>query len=138
MPDISQFMPRMTAADFCDRNAATFPDKEALVDRHRRLTWGQAKDFSDGLALGLINLGLQRNALVLVQLPNCVELFLVRLAAEKAGLRLITVTAAFRHAELFPIVQFTKPEAVITLREYRDFNHHELFETIRGPELKHI
>ena len=128
----------MTAADFCDRNAEAIPDKEALVDRQRRLTWRQAKDFSNGLATGLMKLGLQRNALVLVQLPNGVELFLVRLAAEKAGLRLITVTAAFRQAELLPIVQFTKPETVITLREYRDFSHHELFERIRGPELKHI
>src|SRR5262249_50747047 len=43
-----------------------------------------------------------------------------------------------RHAELLPIAQFTKPEVVIGLREYRRFNHHELFESIRGPELKHI
>ena len=128
----------MTAADFCDRNALSLPNKEALVDRNQRLTWAQVKDLSDRLALALIDLGLQRNALVLVQLPNCAELFLTRLAAEKAGLRLITVTAAFRHAELRPIVQFTKPEAVITLREYRDFNHYDLFEKIRVPELKHI
>jgi non-ribosomal peptide synthetase component E (peptide arylation enzyme) len=138
MPDVSQFMPPMTAADFCDRNAESIGNKEAIVDRHRRLTWSQVKDLSDRLAVGLINLGLQRNALILVQLPNWAELFLVRLAAEKAGLRLITVTAAFRYAELFPIVQFTKPEVVITLREYRDFNHYELFEKIRIPELKHI
>jgi non-ribosomal peptide synthetase component E (peptide arylation enzyme) len=128
----------MTAADFCDRNAELLPHKEALVDRYRRLTWAQVKDLSDRLALALIDLGLQRNAIVLVQLPNGVELFLVRLAAEKAGLRLVTVTAAFRRAELLPITQFTKPEAVITLRTYRDFNHYELFEAIRGPELKHI
>jgi non-ribosomal peptide synthetase component E (peptide arylation enzyme) len=128
----------MTAADFCDRNAQSLPNKEALIDRNRRLTWRQVKDLSDRLAVGLIRLGLDRNALVLVQLPNSVELFLVRLAAEKAGLRLITVTSAFRAAELAPILQFTKPEAVITLNEYRGFNHHELFQSLRGPELKHI
>jgi non-ribosomal peptide synthetase component E (peptide arylation enzyme) len=138
MPNISQFMPPMTAADFCDQNGLLLADKEAIVDRRRRLTWAQVKDLSDRLALGLIDLGLERNAKVLVQLPNCAELFLVRLAAEKAGLRLITVTAAFRYAELFPIVQFTSPEAVITLREYRGFSHYELFEKIRGPELRHI
>jgi non-ribosomal peptide synthetase component E (peptide arylation enzyme) len=128
----------MTAADFCDRNAQSLPHKAALVDPRRRLTWKQVRELSDKLALGLIHLGLPQNAHVLVQLPNCAELFLVRLAAEKAGLRLITVTSAFRHAELLPIVQFTKPEAVITLREYRGFNHHELFESIRGPELKNM
>src|SRR5438045_5496767 len=86
----------MTAADFCDRNAQLLPNKEALIDRTRRLTWRQVKDYSDRLAVGLIGLGLEHNALVLVQLPNSVELFLLRLAAEKAGFRLITVTSAFR------------------------------------------
>src|SRR5205809_5165625 len=138
MLNSSQLMPPMTAADFCDRNARALSDKEALIDRHRRLTWAQVKDLSDRLAVALVDLGLGRNAVVLVQLPNCSELFLVRLAAEKAGLRLVTVTAAFRYAELFPIVQFTKPEAVITLQEYRGFNHYQLFEKIRVPELKHI
>src|ERR1051326_965185 len=128
----------MTAADFCDRNAQLFPNKESLVDRNRRLTWRQVKELSDKLAAGLINLALAHNALVLVQLPNCAELFLVRLAAEKAGLRLITVTAAFRQAELFPILDFTKPEAVITLRTYRGFNHYDCFESLRSPLLKHI
>src|SRR5713226_10759604 len=111
MTDISQFMPPMTAADFCDRNGLSLANKEAVVDRHHRFTWAEVKDLSDRLALSLIDLGLQRNALVLVQLPNCAELFLIRLAAEKAGLRLITVAAAFRYAELLPIVQFTRPEA---------------------------
>src|SRR5207237_5117280 len=58
--------------------------------------------------------------------------------ADKSGLQLIPVTSAFRAAELAPILQFTKPEAVITLNEYRGFNHHELFQSLRGPELKHI
>ena len=128
----------MTAADFCDRNAQSFSSKEALIDRKRRLTWQEVKDLSDRLAVGLIRFGLERDALVLVQLPNSAELFLVRLAAEKAGLRLITVTSAFRAAELSPIVHFTKPKAVITVREYRGFNHQELFESLRSPELKHI
>ncbi|MBI3016021.1 MAG: acyl--CoA ligase [Candidatus Tectomicrobia bacterium] len=131
-------MPLMTAADFCDRHAREIGHQEALVDRWRRLSWSQVKDLSDRLALRLLALGLQRDDRVLVQLPNGAELFLARLACEKAGLRLLTVTPTFRRAELAPIVQFTKPAAAIIPREYRGFNHHELLESIRTPELKHL
>ena len=104
-------MPFMTAADFCDRNAREFGTNEALVDRRQRLTWSQVKQFSDRLAASLVKLGLERDAKVLVQLPNCAELFLIRLACEKAGVRLVTVTPTFRLAELAPIIRFTGPEA---------------------------
>ncbi len=131
-------MPLLTASDCCDRNGREIGEKEAIVDRCRRLTWAQVKELSDRLALWFLNLGLQRNSRVLVQLPNCAELFLVRLACEKAGLRLITVRPAFRYAELSSIVQFTRPETVIIPREFRGFNHYELFQKIRTPELKHV
>ncbi len=131
-------MPLMTAADFCDRNAREFGEREALVDRRHRLTWSQVKELSDRLALGLLRLGLRRDSRVLVQLPNWAELFLTRLAGEKAGLRLITVTPSFRRAELSSIVRFTRPEAAIIAKDYRRFNHYELLESIRTPELKHV
>lgn len=131
-------MPAMTAADFCDRNAEQFGGKEALVDCRRRLTWSQVKQASDRLASNLLALGLQRDAKVLVQLPNWAELFLLRLACEKAALRLVTVTPAFRFAELAPIVRFTRPEAAIVPKSYRGFDYCELLERVRNPELRHL
>jgi len=136
--EISRFVPLMTAADFCDRNGRDIEGKEAIVDSRRRLTWAQVKELSDRLALGFMALGLERQGRVLVQLPNCAELFLVRLACEKAGLRLITVSPSLRFAELSPIVQFTRPEAIIIPYEHRGFNYYELFERIRVPELKYV
>ena len=108
-------MPLMTAADFCDRNAREFGANEALVDRRQRLTWSQVKQLSDRLAASLVKLGLQRDAKILVQLPNCAELFLIRLACEKAGVRLVTVTPTFRLAELAPIIRFTGPKRPLFL-----------------------
>jgi non-ribosomal peptide synthetase component E (peptide arylation enzyme) len=136
--DIARLMPLMTAADWCDLNSRKLGDKEALVDRRQRLNWTQVKELSDKLAWAFGRLGLEPNSPLLVQLPNSVELFLVRLACETAGLRLITVAAAFRAAELTPIVQLTRPEAAIIPREYRSFDHYELIQKIRNPELKHI
>ena len=131
-------MPLMTAADFCDRNAVEIGAREALVDRKRRLTWSQVKQLSDSVALNLLRLGLKRDAKILVQLPNCAELFLTRLACEKAGLRLITVTPTFRLAELAPIMRFTRPVAAIIPSVYRGVNYLELLQAARAEELRAI
>jgi non-ribosomal peptide synthetase component E (peptide arylation enzyme) len=138
LEEIARYMPAMTAADFCDRNAEQFGGKEALVDWRRRFTWSEVKDLSDRLASNLLALGLERDAKIIVQLPNWAELFLVRLACEKAGLRLVTVTPNFRSAELGPIVRFTRPQAAIIPGVYRGFDYCELLESVRNPELKYL
>jgi non-ribosomal peptide synthetase component E (peptide arylation enzyme) len=135
---ISRIMPLMTAADFCDRNAREFGVKEALVDSRQRLTWSQVKQLSDRLAASLVKLGLHRDAKVLVQLPNCAELFVTRLACEKAGVRLVTVTPTFRLAELAPIIRFTGPEAAIIPKHHRGMNHLDLLEAARTEELRFV
>jgi non-ribosomal peptide synthetase component E (peptide arylation enzyme) len=135
---VSAIMPPMTAADFCDRNAAEFGAREALVDARRRLTWREVSKLSDNLALRLVDLGLQRDARVLVQLPNCAELFLTRLACEKAGIRLITVTPAFRRAELAPIIRFTRPDAAIIPKAYRGVDYFELLHAAWTEPLRLI
>jgi len=67
--------------DFWERNAKAFPDKEALVDSKVRLTWEQAKQQKDRIALGLIDMGIQRDEVILAQLPNWVESYLLRLGS---------------------------------------------------------
>lgn len=135
---ISQIMPLLTAADCCDRNAREIGGREALVDRRRRLTWSRVKECSDRLALSLLDLGLRHDDRILVQLPNGVELFLTRLACEKAGLRLVTVTPTFRRAELAPILDFTRPAAAVIPREHRGFDHYGMIESLRPSELRHL
>jgi non-ribosomal peptide synthetase component E (peptide arylation enzyme) len=135
---ITEIMPLMTAADFCDRNAGERGAREAVVDRNRRLTWLQVKQLSDALALNLLRLDLKRDSKVLVQLPNCAELFLTRLACEKAGIRLVTVTPTFRLAELAPIMRFTRPTAAILPWVYRGVNYLELLQAARAEELRTV
>lgn len=135
---ISRIMPLMTAADFCDRNAREFGAREALVDRRRRLNWSDVKQLSDRLAAGLVKLGLKRDARLLVQLPNCAELFLARLACEKAGIRLVTVTPTFSLAELAPIIRFTSPEAAIIPKVHRGINYLDLLEAARTEDLRSV
>ena len=135
---LSRYMPLKTAADWCDDNAEKFGAREALVDSRRRLTWSCVKELSDRLALALLGFGLERDATVLIQMPNSAELFLTRLACEKAGLRLVTVAPSLRRAELQPIVEFTRPTVAIIPAEYRGLQHAELLAQVRVAELQQV
>ena len=92
-------------SDYWEKNAEEYPDREALVDTlGRRLTFAQVKEQIKRIALGLIDLGLEKDDRIGIQLPNCVEGFLTRLACEKAGVISIALMQVYRHVELVEIL----------------------------------
>ena len=100
----------VTFAEACNRNADELDDRVAVVDRRQRFDWGAVKTISDRLALQLLERGVMRPDVALVHLPNVAEQFLLRLACEKAGVRVVLTSTWFREAELFPIVAHTRPK----------------------------
>lgn len=130
---------RLTMSHIWDRNATQFPSKEAIADPFRALTWAQAKNFIDRAAAGLIGLGLKRDDLVVVQLPNSVELHLLRVACEKAGVLCLPVLSNMREHEIRYILEHTQAAAIVTPTELRSFDYVNMIKSIRPylPQLKH-
>jgi len=122
---------RELTVDFWDRNASLYPDEEALVDSRNRLTWLQAKQRIDRLAFGLLDLGFKKDDVLLIQLYNSVELNLIRLACEKAGILLAIVPYTFRHTELESVLKQVEAKGVFISYEFRGFNYFQMFEEIR-------
>jgi len=112
----------VTVSEAVDRNAREMGDVEGVVDATRRLTWSQVKERSDRLAMALLDLGLLRNDVVLVQMANGVDLYTVRVGCEKAGVRQVAVPVTFREAELRAIVETTRPVMAFVAPEYRGFS----------------
>ncbi|MFZ5631413.1 MAG: AMP-binding protein [Bacillota bacterium] len=128
-------------SDYWEENARKFPDKEALIDSiGNRLTWSQAKQQIDRLAVGLIELGLGKDDRIAIQLPNRVEGFIARVAAEKAGLISIALMHVYRHSELTEILGRIEASAVIIPWKYRNFDYFEMIREVRPglPKLKHV
>ncbi len=129
-----------TMASCWDRKAARYPDREAVVDSKTRLTWKQAKLWTDRMALGLLRLGLKKDEVVVVQLPNSVELTLLRVACEKVGLLCLPVLRTFRHSEMEHILRSSNASAIVILREFRGWDYRKMVEELRPrlPSLKHV
>ena len=129
-----------TFYDFYERNVREFGDREALVDSKYRLTWAQAKRLIDGIAQTFAQMGIPKDARIIIQSPNSVYGFLARVASERAGLISLTVYPYLRERELEHFVEKTQAEAVIICYIYRNFNYLEMYKGLqaRFPFLKHI
>ncbi len=130
---------RLTMSHIWDRNAAQSPHKEAIADPFKTLTWAEAKKFIDKAAAGLIDLGLDRDQLVVLQLPNSVELHLLRIACEKAGVICLPVLSNMREHEILYILEYTGAAAIVVPAEFRGFDYGSMMKGIRHqlPKLKH-
>ncbi len=128
--------------DYWDRNARQWPHKEALVDSlGSRLTWAEAKEKIDRIALSLVkDMKLNKDDRLMVQLPNCVEQVLVRLACEKAGVLSIPEMTTFRQTELGEIASRTEAVGIVIPKQYRKFDHYEMVKELQSglPNLKHV
>jgi len=130
----------MTISNVWDRNAREHPNRAAMEDPRVTLTWSEAKQWIDRVALGLLELGIERDEVLVVQLPNCIELHLLRVVGEKAGIGCVPVTSNMRRAELEHILGQTGAVGVVIPWEYREFNYVDMIEGIRPglPNLRHI
>ena len=125
---------------FWDRCARDYPDKEAIVDAETRMTYAQAKRWIDRVALGLLELGINRDDVIVAQLSNKVEAVLVGCAMEKVGALMARAAATLRHREMEHVLKLTEAVGVIIQPRHRDFDYYGMIQEIRPnvPSLKHI
>ena len=129
-----------TLSDHWERNAKRNPNGVAVSDGQRALSWQEAKLWTDRLALALIQLGLERDDLLAIQLPNSVELPLIRVACEKAGILSLPLPRTLRQAEMGQCLGFTQAAAVVLPWVFRDFDYFGMIGELREqlPHLRHI
>lgn len=91
------------------------PNREVLTDgQPRRLTYAQLASEVDRMSVRLHRLGLRRDDIIIVQLVNSVEQYVVYLAGLRLGLIISPVPVQYREHELAQILALTHARAVIT------------------------
>ena len=123
-----------------EENAKKYPDKESFVDSRNRLTFSQIKKMSDRLALGFIEMGLKKDQIIVMQIPNCAEYFIVRSAARKAGLITLFTQMNMRHNEIKFACKQTDAVGVVVIAESRGFNYFKMAKELHPdlPDLEYI
>ncbi len=131
----------LTLHDMFTLNADRYPDRLALVDAPNRAeftvgdpvrwTYGQVRDRADRLAAALVAEGVGTGDVVVVQLPNVVELALVYLAAARIGAIVSPLPVQFRAHELRLTCSLLQPRVCIAATNVNGFDHVELLRSIR-------
>ena len=135
-----------TINDDLDACAAGHPDKVALTALQvesgsvRRFTYRELAAMADRIAVGLSRLGVGRNDVVAMQLPNWWEFTLTYLACSRIGAVLNPLMHIFRERELSFMLRHGEAKVVIVPKVFRGFDHEQMVQALRPalPALKHV
>ena len=110
------------ASALAERVRAT-PEREALTDGTRRLSYRELADCIDRMAARLRALGIAAGDVVTIQLPNWIEFAFVFFALERLGAVAVTVSVDFRSRELEYIMHFAGSKIFVCCARFRGFDH---------------
>jgi acyl-CoA synthetase (AMP-forming)/AMP-acid ligase II len=127
-----------TLIDFFKEQAAESPAKICLVDppnkeslvglKPEKLTFQELDRAVDAVGEGLIDKGIKKDDIIIVQLPNSWELAMLYLAICRAGALISPMPMQWRQSELDHIARMTEARAVITVDSFNNFAHKAMAE----------
>ena len=122
------------------RHAQATPEREALVDSSRRLSFAETVKSMQRLALKFHQAGIQSGDRVGRQLPVCVGGQIVDLALSAIGAVYITVPVQWRNSEWTHLLEATEAAAMVIPGQWGDFDFVAMARSVQAshPSLKHI
>jgi 2,3-dihydroxybenzoate-AMP ligase/mycobactin salicyl-AMP ligase len=135
-----RWWPGLTFGDVLDRAADVHPDKVAFVDRKTRLTYGEAREKANRLAVGLMDLGIRPLERVLVQLPNWNEFVLVYFALQKIGAITVLLIDRYRQYEIKHLIRLTGASGWIVPAAYKKIDYGPILRDVlkEHPEVRNV
>jgi cyclohexanecarboxylate-CoA ligase len=135
-----------TINDELDACVAAYPDKIALTavraesGEVRRFTYRELGTLADRIAVGLARLGVGRNDVVAMQLPNWWQFSLLYLACSRIGAVLNPLMHIFRERELSFMLKHGEAKLLIVPKRFRGFDHEAMARALQPslPSLQRI
>jgi non-ribosomal peptide synthetase component E (peptide arylation enzyme) len=120
--------------------AAAHPERVALVDRGRRVTYAELKTRVDRAASGFAALGIGSGDVVTIQLPNWAEFAYVFFALERLGAVANQIGPDFRSREVDYILRFSESRAFVCPARFKGFDYVKMIGELRPglPDLKAV
>jgi len=128
-----------TIADDFDRTVAAHGDRDALVDRAtgRRWTYRQLADEVNAVALGLVDLGVEKGDRVGIWSPNCAEWTFTQYATAKIGAVLVNINPAYRTHELKYVLNQAGIRTLVAARSFKTSDYAAMIDEAR-PECPNL
>lgn len=139
-----------TINDDLDACVAAYPDKRALTaiqveggaasPTTTRFTYRELAAMADRVAVGLARLGVGRNDVVAMQLPNWWQFTVTYLACSRLGAVLNPLMHIFRERELGFMLKHGGAKLMIVPKTFRGFDYEQMLEGLKPslPDLKQL
>ncbi len=126
--------------DYLENNLKRFPEKEALVDSKMRITFSELNRVVNNVASNLLEMGVRKNDVIAVQVPNGVEYFFMRYALAKIGSVLLGIGIGMRKRELNHLLTITNAKGMVAPAVFHRFNFAEMMRDLQKdlPSLKYV
>ncbi|MBA4536811.1 long-chain-fatty-acid--CoA ligase [Bacillus aquiflavi] len=121
----------LTVFQVLDRSYHLFPNKEAVYDGKKRITYSELKEQVDQLATALKQHGIQKGDKIIVCVPGWMEFVVIYFSLAKLGAIMIPANTRYRSEELEYIVKNSKAKAAFVIEE---FNHLHLLQPFISDE----
>lgn len=131
---------RKTLGEMLAESAGRLGDRTAVSDPSNRLTYSQLHQLSGRLALHLLELGLQPRDIVLLQVPNCWEFYVVFFALMKIGVLPVMCLPPHRNTEMTFFAKLTEAKAYFVSPQFRGFDYLKMAKEIQAecPQLQQV
>jgi cyclohexanecarboxylate-CoA ligase len=126
--------PNTTICTYLDAAVRRHPEKTAVVDPFRRLTYAELACLVDRLALAFLDMGLDTGDVVSFQLPNWNQFIIVQYALSRIGAVGNPLIPIYRQRELRFMLKLVASKVMIIPRTFRDFDYVDMMRELR-PEL---
>ncbi|MGO3928523.1 cyclohexanecarboxylate-CoA ligase [Rhodopseudomonas pseudopalustris] len=135
-----------TINDDLDACVAACPDKTALTavrldgGQPRRFSYRELAMLADRVAVGLSRLGVARNDVVAMQLPNWWQFSILYLACSRIGAVLNPLMPIFRERELSFMLKHGEAKVLVVPKTFRNFDHEAMARGLQPslPALQRI
>jgi cyclohexanecarboxylate-CoA ligase len=129
--------------DALDDAARARPDHPAVVDcnistgRPTTLSYRELQRLSIRVAAGLAAMGIEKNDVVAIQLPNWWHYAVLHTACVRIGAVVNPLMPIFRHHELEFMLSYAEAKVLVVPRDFRNFEYQGMVAELR-PELPHL
>jgi acyl-CoA synthetase (AMP-forming)/AMP-acid ligase II len=118
-------------SDLLEARARATPEREAISDARRRITYGQLWAEVKRFAEFLRRQGVRRGDVVTLQLPNRIEFPVVFFSLELIGAVANKISADFRAVEVEYILKFSKSKAYVCAKDFKGFDYLAMIRDLR-------
>lgn len=127
----------ITLGDLLESNARKYPSYPAVkyIEHKYERTYYDLNNDVDGIARGLLGMGLQKGDNVAVWAPNYPEWYMLFYACAKIGVVLVTVNTGYKAKELKYLLEQSDSKALFLCNDLRGIDSTKIIYSI-CPELK--